>query len=163
MRQNGVTGHSEAHRFSALIVDDNVALREAIACSLARDGWNVTTANDALEALEAVRTHLFDVVITDVHMPRRGGLWLWEEALALRPELRGKFVFMSSEPLPEPPSDAVFIVKPLSLATLKSELHAIVRMVEGAKVLAALVVDLPSEMSSAMPRDLPREQSAVRL
>jgi CheY-like chemotaxis protein len=163
MRQNGVTGHSEAHRFSALIVDDNVALREAIACSLARDGWNVTTANDALEALEAVRTHLFDVVITDVHMPRRGGLWLWEEALALRPELRGKFVFMSSEPLPEPPSDAVFIVKPLSLATLKSELQAIVRMVEGAKVLAALVVDLPSEMSSAMPRDLPREQSAVRL
>jgi CheY-like chemotaxis protein len=122
--------------FSALIVDDNFALREAIARSLARDGWDVTTATDGLEALEAVRSHRFDVVITELHMPRRGGLWLWEEALALRPELRGKFVFMSSEPLPEPPSYAVFMVKPLSLATLKNELQGIVRMAEGAKVPA---------------------------
>src|SRR5438094_1455612 len=136
MRKDGVTRHSEAHMFSALIVDDNFALREAIARSLARDGWDVTTATDGLEGLEAVRSHLFDVVITDVHMPRRGGLWLWEEALALRPELRGRFVFMSSEPLPEPPSDAVFMVKPLSLAALKSELQGILRMAEAKKALA---------------------------
>jgi|SRR5437588_8347298 len=136
MRKDGVTQHSEAHMFSALVVDDNFALRGAIARSLARDGWDVTTATDGLEALEVVRTHQFDVVITDVHMPKRGGLWLWEQALALRPELRRKFVFMSSEPLPEPPSDAVFMVKPLSLAALKSELQGILRMAEGAKVLA---------------------------
>jgi CheY-like chemotaxis protein len=136
MTKNGVTRHSEAHMFSALIVDDNFALREAIARSLARDGWDVTTATDGLEALEAVRSRLFDAVITDVHMPRRGGLWLWEQALALRPALRGKFVFMSSEPLPEPPSGAVFMVKPLSLTALKGELEGIVRIAEGAKVLA---------------------------
>jgi CheY-like chemotaxis protein len=73
-----------------------------------------------LNGLEALRRHAFDAVITDVHMPGRGGLWLWNEALALRPELRGKFIFMSSEPLPEPPSGAVFMVKPFSLATLQS-------------------------------------------
>jgi len=88
MRKDGVTRHSEAHMLSALIVDDNFALRGAIARSLARDGWEVATATDGLEALEAVRSRLFDAVITDVHMPRRGGLWLWEQALALRPELR---------------------------------------------------------------------------
>src|SRR2546430_17662211 len=66
-------------------------------------------------------------------MPRRGGLWLWEQALALRPELRGKFVFMSSEPLPQPPSGAVFMIKPLSLATLQSEVRSIVRGAAGAK------------------------------
>jgi len=122
-------------QFSALIVDDNFALREAIARSLARDGWDVTTAPGGLEGLEAVRSRPFDVVITDVHMPMRGGLWLWEEALALRPELRGRFVFMSSEPLPEPPRDAVFMVKPLSLTTLHSEVQNIVRRGEGARVL----------------------------
>ena len=126
----------DAPRFSALIVDDNFALREAIARSLAQDGWDVTTAPDGLDGLEAVRSHRFDVVITDVYMPGRGGLWLWKEALALRPELRGKFVFMSTEPLPEPPSGAVFMVKPLSLATLKDEVQSIVRRAEGAKVLA---------------------------
>jgi len=123
-------------QFSALVVDDNFALREAIARSLARDGGDVTTAPDALEGLEAIRSHQFDVVITDVHMPRHGGLWLWKEALALQPELRGKFVFMSSEPLPEPPSGAVFMVKPLSLATLQSEVRSIVRGAAGAKVPA---------------------------
>src|SRR5256886_16761049 len=99
------TRHHEP-RFSALVVDDNYPLREAIARSLAREGGDVTTAPGGLEGLEAIRSHQFDVVITDVYMPRRGGLWLWEEALALQPELRGKFVFMSSEPLPQPPSGA---------------------------------------------------------
>ena len=136
MRKDGVTRHSEAHMLSALIVDDNFALRGAIARSLARDGWEVATATDGLEALEAVRSRLFDAVITDVHMPRRGGLWLWEQALALQPDLRGKFVFMSSEPLPDPPSGAVFMVKPLSLATLQSEVRSIVRGAAGATVPA---------------------------
>jgi CheY-like chemotaxis protein len=122
--------------FSALIVDDNFALREAIARSLAREGGDVTTAPGGLEGLEAIRSHQFDVVITDVHMPGRGGVWLWENALAMQPELRGKFVFMSSEPLPEPPSGAVFMVKPLSLATLQSEVRRIVRGAAGAKVSA---------------------------
>ena len=121
-------------QFSALIVDDNFALREAIARSLARDGWAVATAPDGLKGLEALRGRPFDAVVTDVHMPGRGGLWLWNEALALRPELRGKFVFMSSEPLPEAPSGTVFMVKPLSLATLQNELRRIVRGAERAKV-----------------------------
>jgi CheY-like chemotaxis protein len=123
-------------RFSALIVDDNFALREAIARSLARDGWDVATAPDGLQGLDALRGRAFDAVVTDVHMPGRGGLWLWNEALALRPALRGKFVFMSSEPLPEPPSGTVFMVKPLSLATLTSELRRIVRGTDGAQVPA---------------------------
>jgi len=123
-------------QFSVLIVDDNFALREAIARSLTRDGWDVTTAPDGLKGLEALRSHRFDVVITDVHMPEHGGLWLWNEALALQPELRGKFVFMSSEPLPEPPSGAVFMVKPLSLATLQGEVRRIVRQGEAANVPA---------------------------
>src|SRR5205823_6206693 len=122
-----------AEQFSALVVDDNYALREAIARDLARDGGDVTTAPGGLEGLEAIRGHQFDVVITDVHMPRRGGLWLWEQALALQPDLRGKFVFMSSEPLPDPPSGAVFMVKPLSLATLQSEVRSIVRRSGGRK------------------------------
>ena len=136
MRKYSITRDNAARTFSVLIVDDNFALSEAIAHFLGRDGWDVTAASDGLEGLEAVRSRLFDVVITDVHMPRRGGLWLWEEALILRPELQGKFVFMSSEPHPEPPSGEVFMLKPLSLAQLKSELQGIVRMAEGAKVPA---------------------------
>jgi CheY-like chemotaxis protein len=124
---------------SALVVDDSAPLRLAIANTLTRHGWHVTTAANGIEGLEAVRSQPFDVVITDVNMPERGGLWLRANALALRPELRGRFVLISSEPLPEPHSMGLFvdaehfIIKPISLTTLLSEVQSIVRQAVGTR------------------------------
>ena len=109
---------------SVLMVDDNAAMREAIARSLARRGCAVTTAADAAEALTALRRQSYDVVVTDLNMPERGGLWLWRQAVMVRPELRGRFVLIASEPLPDPRSMDLFLeserflLKPLSLDTL---------------------------------------------
>src|SRR6266699_2073384 len=110
--------------FSVLMVDDTTAIREAIARSLTRRGCRVTTATNGVEALEILRKQSFDVIITDLNMPDRGGLWLWRQALVLRPELRGRFVLVASEPLPEPRSLSLFmeterfVLKPLLLDTL---------------------------------------------
>src|SRR2546429_8806624 len=95
--------------FSVLMVDDTTAIREAIARSMARRGCRVTTATNGVEALEILRKQSFDVIITDLNMPDRGGLWLWRPALVVRPELRGRFVLVASEPLPEPRSLALFL------------------------------------------------------
>lgn len=106
------------------MVDDNTAMREAIARSLTRRGCRVTTAASGLTGLEALRKQPFDVIITDLNMPERGGLWLWRQALMLRPELRGRVILIASEPLPDPRSMALFseserfLLKPLSLETL---------------------------------------------
>src|SRR5256714_15412047 len=111
-------------KWSVLMVDDNPAMREAIARSLVRRGCAVTTAADAAAAIESLRRQSFDVVVTDLNMPERGGLWLWRQALALRPELRGRFVLVASEPLPEPRSLALFleterfVLKPIALEML---------------------------------------------
>src|SRR5256885_15331827 len=86
--------------WSVLMVDDNPAMREAIARSLARRGCAVTTAGDAAEALASLRRQSGDVGITDLNMPERGGLWLWRQAVMVRAELRGRFVVIASEPLP---------------------------------------------------------------
>src|SRR5216110_1693844 len=110
--------------FCVLMVDDNAAMREAIARSLTRRGCQVATAVSGVTALEALRAQSFDVIISDLNMPERGGLWLWRQALVQRPELRGRFVLIASEPLPEPRSLSLFmeterfILKPLSLDTL---------------------------------------------
>src|SRR5437016_1236386 len=88
--------------YSVLMVDDNAAMREALARSLTRRGCRVTTAAGDVEALQVLKERSFDAVITDLNMPERGGLWLWRQALVLRPELRGRFVLIASEPLPEP-------------------------------------------------------------
>jgi len=110
--------------YSVLMVDDNAAIREALARSLTRRGCRVTTAASGVEGLEALKQRSFDIVVTDLNMPERGGLWLWRQALMLRPELRGRFVLLASEPLPEPLSLEFFIqserflLKPLSLDSL---------------------------------------------
>src|SRR5213083_3340734 len=119
--------------FSVLMVDDNAAMREAIARSLTRRGCQVATAVSGVTALEALRAQSFDVIITDLNMPERGGLWLWRQALVLRPELRGRFVLIASEPLPEPRSLSLFmeterfVLKPLSLDTLWREVEDILK------------------------------------
>lgn len=108
---------------SVLLVDASFALREALARSLARRGCRVTTAGSGLEAFELLRQVPVDVVITDLNTPERDGLWLWRQALLQRPELRGRFVLIASEPL-QPASLAPFnpterfLMKPLAIAEL---------------------------------------------
>src|SRR5437660_5687474 len=120
--------------FSVLMVDDTTAIREAIARSMARRGCRVTTATNGVEALEILRKQSFDVIITDLNMPDRGGLWLWRQALVLRPELRGRFVLIASEPLPEPLTMSLFLeserflLKPLTLDTLWREVEGVMRV-----------------------------------
>src|SRR3977135_3745667 len=117
--------------FAVLMVDDNAAMREALARSLTRRGCRGTTAASGVEGLEAVKQRAFDAVITDLNMPERGGLWLWRQALVLRPELRGRFVLLASEPLPGARSLELFmeserfVLKPLSLDTLWRQVEEI--------------------------------------
>lgn len=117
--------------YSVLSVYGSVALREALARSLTRRGCRVTTAGGSFEALELLRAEPIDAVVTDLNMPDRGGLWLWRQALMLRPELRGHFVLIASEPLPEQPVMAQFkqterfLLKPLSLETLWREIQEV--------------------------------------
>src|SRR5207245_8838947 len=69
----------------ALVVEDNVALRSAVARYLERKGWQIVSAANGLQGLEAVRRRSFDVVISAVNMPGRVGLSLWVSEAALRP------------------------------------------------------------------------------
>jgi len=117
--------------YGVLMVDDNAAMREALARSLTRRGCRVTTAASGVAGLEALKQGSFDVVVTDLNMPDRGGLWLWRQALMLRPELRGRFVLIASEPLPEPRSLSLFmeterlVLKPLLLDTLWRQIEEV--------------------------------------
>ena len=64
-----------------------------------------------------------DVVVTDLNMPEQCGLWLWRQTMIVRPELRGRFVLIASDPLPDPRAMGLLeservLLKPLSLDTL---------------------------------------------
>ena len=60
--------------YSVLMVDDNAAMREALARSLTRRGCRVTTAASGIEGLDVLKQRSFDVVITDLIMPEQEGI-----------------------------------------------------------------------------------------
>ena len=59
-----------------LVVDDELNIRRVLAALLKRDGHNVRTAADGGEAMAELKLRPFDVVITDLKMPRVDGLQL---------------------------------------------------------------------------------------
>ena len=59
-----------------LVVDDSALVRSFVAAHLRRAGYVVLEAKDGAEALELFKSQPVQVVITDVGMPRLGGLGL---------------------------------------------------------------------------------------
>jgi nitrogen-specific signal transduction histidine kinase/ActR/RegA family two-component response regulator len=84
-----VTGEPRAPA-TILLVEDEEPLRRVAQRVLERFGFTVVTAGDGLEALELLRERpaAFDLVLTDMVMPRLGGVPLLEALRALRPDIR---------------------------------------------------------------------------
>ena len=63
-------------RLRALVVDDSITARKHISKLLKENAFAVVEAGDGLEAIEKLHRSMFDLVITDLDMPRLGGLEL---------------------------------------------------------------------------------------
>ena len=58
---------------TVLVVDDERHIVRLVQVNLERAGYEVTTAYDGIEALEAVQAEIPDMIILDVMMPRMDG------------------------------------------------------------------------------------------
>lgn len=61
---------------SVLLIDDDVNLNRVTQFQLEENGYKVTTAQDGLEGIEKFRKKQTDIVVTDLQMPRLGGIEL---------------------------------------------------------------------------------------
>ncbi|MCR4741308.1 MAG: response regulator [Treponema sp.] len=61
---------------SVLVVDDSHTTRHIEQIILEAENYNVSTAVDGIDALEKMKEHKFDLVVTDVKMPRMDGFVL---------------------------------------------------------------------------------------
>jgi len=70
-----------------LLVDDSLSVRKFVGAMLEKAGFEVTTANDGADALARLVEAEFDVLVTDLEMPRLNGYELLED-VRRRPSTR---------------------------------------------------------------------------
>ena len=69
-----------------LVVDDEQSLREVLSIMLKRAGYTVTSAADGEEAIEHLNKEIFDLVITDLRMPKVDGMEILKAVKSASPE-----------------------------------------------------------------------------
>jgi DNA-binding NtrC family response regulator len=70
-----------------LIVDDQEMMRDSLAATLAREGHEIVAACDGAAAVQRLAAGRFELLISDLKMPRMTGIELLSEAKKLRPEM----------------------------------------------------------------------------
>jgi two-component system response regulator PilR (NtrC family) len=69
-----------------LIVDDEKPIRDSLKMILEEEGYKTETSADGEEALNKIKENNFDIVITDIKMPKLDGIQLLENASKISPE-----------------------------------------------------------------------------
>jgi two-component system cell cycle sensor histidine kinase/response regulator CckA len=70
-----------------LVVDDEVQIRRVVERTLVRAGYAAVAVANGSEALEYLRSHDVDLLVTDIVMPQMSGTELLERARELQPQL----------------------------------------------------------------------------
>jgi len=78
----------EGKEISLLIVDDDRSNLESLKKIFSKEGFRVLSALSGKEALDLLRQHVVDVLLTDLVMPSMNGVELLKAALKKMPELQ---------------------------------------------------------------------------
>ena len=82
------------HRIQILFVDDDLEFLEVLRDYFEDEGQAVVTASHALEALKILESRSFDLIVSDVDMPKMNGLQFLQELQNRRVEI--PLVFLSA-------------------------------------------------------------------
>ncbi len=151
-----------ANAITVLVVDDEPSNLTSIEKIFQRDGMLVLTAHNAREALDILRVHPVDVVLTDVMMPATSGLELLRAVKQLAPDV--ELVLMTAYGTVEAAVQAMrdgaydFVEKPLKRMT-------IVKTVRKAAERRSLTLEnrqLRQELSVLVGREIVGSSAALR-
>ena len=116
-----------------LVVDDDPSIREILSIQLTRLGYQVTTASDGLEAVEAFKTDAPDAILMDLMMPRLDGLASCQQIRAVEKKSGAKrtpVLFLTARDSTHDKTSAAlsggdeFVPKPVSIQELSERLEA---------------------------------------
>ncbi|HEX2968269.1 MAG TPA: sigma-54 dependent transcriptional regulator [Bacteroidales bacterium] len=75
-----------AKQISLLIVDDEDSVRDSLLSWFTEDGYNVSAAGNAAEALQMIEAGSYDIILADIKMPGMDGLEMMKRIKLLKPE-----------------------------------------------------------------------------
>jgi len=113
-----------------LVVEDDTAIREAVAFNLTRDGHEVVTAEDGVSGLEAARRDPPDLIVLDVMLPRMSGL---DVCRLIRAEMPVPILLLTAR---DSEADVVqgldlgadeYVTKPFSMRELRARVTSLLR------------------------------------
>ena len=110
-----------------LIVDDDNSIRNVMTLSLQDSGYEVMSAASPAAATDLIREHSFDIVVTDLVMPRMDGIQFMQEIKKDFPDLG--FIIITAYGSVEKAVEALhcgaydFVTKPFKMVHLKSILE----------------------------------------
>ena len=113
---------------TVLVVDDEREVREVLSEMLEIFGFEVTAANDGIEALDIFRASpdAYSAVILDLAMPRMGGAETLQAIRAIRPDIPVVLCTgYDKDHAFEGASPSAFLQKPFKLSTLMNKLEEV--------------------------------------
>jgi PAS domain S-box-containing protein len=81
----------------ALVVDDEVDVAELIAEILKKEGFRVDLAHSGLQAVERLKNHRYDLLLSDLNMPELDGRGLYEVIRDDFPDLLERTAFITGD------------------------------------------------------------------
>jgi two-component system, cell cycle response regulator CpdR len=113
-----------------LLAEDDDSLRKFLASALERAGHEVAHFGQGDEALEAVKSFRFDLLLTDIVMPVMDGIELARVAAQIDPDMKIMFITgfaaVALNPSSDAPKQAKVLSKPFHLKDL---VHEVDRMI----------------------------------
>ncbi len=80
-----MAGYDMNNKEKILVVDDEKSMQEFLKITLGREGYQVVTASTGAKALKIFEKDLFDMVISDIKMPRMSGIELLKRLKEIDP------------------------------------------------------------------------------
>lgn len=76
----------ERPRGKILIIEDEKSMREVLSILLEEESYSITAVSDGLEGIEEIKRNIFDLVITDIKMPRVDGFEVLKYTKEISPD-----------------------------------------------------------------------------
>jgi two-component system NtrC family sensor kinase len=123
----------EPHAFRILLIDDEPHILHYLRTTLEAWGHTVESAMDGQEGLELAAQGGFDLIISDLRMPRLGGQEFYEQLVSKNPAIAQQVVFSTGDTLRGDTLQFLeregrpYLNKPFSLAELRNLLARLAR------------------------------------